>query len=96
MNFPRTSLFQILWVLGGTLYFYSNLDRTLCEQTVENLNRRRTGSALFALTLGVLWVKVIPLAECQQFANVTETPSTAPPPTLPQQQVVVVVVVEVI
>ena len=45
MNFPisigRTSLFQILGVLGGTFHFYSNFNRTFCEQTVETLIRRR-------------------------------------------------------
>ena len=43
MNFPisisRTSLFQILEVLGGILHFYSNFKRNFCKETVENLIR---------------------------------------------------------
>ena len=43
MYFPificRTSLFQILRVLGGIFHFYSN--RTFFEKTVETLIRRR-------------------------------------------------------
>ena len=31
----------ILEVLGGIFHFYSNSNRTFCEQTVENLIRRR-------------------------------------------------------
>ena len=45
MNVPisvgRTSLFQILGVLGGIFPFYSNSNRTFCEQTEETLIRRR-------------------------------------------------------
>ena len=45
MNFPisigRTSLFQILEVLGGIFHSYSSSNRTFCEQTVETLIRRR-------------------------------------------------------
>ena len=45
MNFPisisRTSLFQILEVLGGIFQSYTNSNRTFCEQTVETLIRRR-------------------------------------------------------
>ena len=45
MNFPisieRTSLFQILGVLGGIFHFYSNSNIRFCEQTVETLIRRR-------------------------------------------------------
>ena len=44
MNFPitigRTSLFQILGVLGDIFHFYSNFKRNFCKQTVENLIRR--------------------------------------------------------
>ena len=40
MNFPisisRMSLFQILEVLGGNFHFYSNSNRTFCEQTVPH------------------------------------------------------------
>ena len=36
-----TSLFQILGVFGDSFRFYSNSNRTLCEQTVETLIRRR-------------------------------------------------------
>ena len=43
INFPisigRTSLFQILGVFGGIFHFYSNSNRTFCEQTVETLIR---------------------------------------------------------
>ena len=45
MDFPisidRTSLFQILGVLGGIFHFYSNSNRKLCEQTVDTLVRCR-------------------------------------------------------
>ena len=45
MNFPisigRTSLFQILGVLGSIFHFYSNSNRTFCEKTMETLIRRR-------------------------------------------------------
>ena len=45
MKFPisigRTSLFQILEVLGGIFHSYSSSNRTFCEQTVETLIRRR-------------------------------------------------------
>ena len=43
MNFltalDKMSLFQILGVLGGIYPFYSNSNRTFCEQTVETLIR---------------------------------------------------------
>ena len=45
LNFPismgRTSLIQILGVLGGIFHFYSNSYRSFCKQTVETLIRRR-------------------------------------------------------
>ena len=41
MNLPisvsRTSLFQILGVLGGIFHFDSNSNRTICKHTVETL-----------------------------------------------------------
>ena len=44
MNFPisnsRISLLQILEVLGGIFHFYSNSNRTFCEQTEEILIKR--------------------------------------------------------
>ena len=36
-----TSPFPNLGVLGGIFHFYSNFKRNFCEQTVENLIRRR-------------------------------------------------------
>ena len=45
MNFPisigRTSLFQILGVVGGIFHFYSNFNRTFCKQIVVTLIRCR-------------------------------------------------------
>ena len=44
MNLPisvsRTSLFQILGVLGGIFHLDSNSNRTICKHTVETLIRR--------------------------------------------------------
>ena len=49
MNFPisisRTSLFQILGVLGGIFHFYSNLNRTFCKQTVVVSNQMPCSAA---------------------------------------------------
>ena len=36
-----TSLFPILGLMGSIFHFYSNFDRNICKQTVENLIRRR-------------------------------------------------------
>ena len=45
INFPisisRTSLLQILGVLGGIFHLISNFNRKFCKQTVETLIRRR-------------------------------------------------------
>ena len=45
LNFPflisRTRPYPILGVLGVIFHFYSNSNRTFCEQTVEVLIRRR-------------------------------------------------------
>ena len=35
------SLFPILGLFGGIFHFYSNFKRDFCQQTVENLIRRR-------------------------------------------------------
>ena len=43
----RTSPYIILGLLGGIFHFYSNLDRTICKQTVESLIRRRVLRRLF-------------------------------------------------
>ena len=40
ISIDRTSLFQMLGVLGGIFHFYSNLNRTFCKQTVVTLIRR--------------------------------------------------------
>ena len=47
-----TSLFQILGVLGGILYCYSNSKRTFCKQTVETLIRCRVLRRL-------VWVSIV-------------------------------------
>ena len=62
MNFPiaidRARLFQILGALGGIYPFYSNSNRTFCEQTVEALIRcRRTMSDLGLLCLPMSYKK---------------------------------------
>ena len=45
MEFPIvinwTSTFPTLGLFGGIFYLYSNLKRSFCKQTVENLSRRR-------------------------------------------------------
>ena len=45
MEFPSlfnwSGPFPIKGLLGGIFHFYSNFDRTFCEQTVETLIRRR-------------------------------------------------------
>ena len=50
MDFPIsinwTSSFLILGLLGGIFRFNSNLNRTLCKQTVETLIRRHVASDL--------------------------------------------------
>ena len=43
------SRFTFYGMLGGIFHFYSNFDRTVCQQKVEALSRRRASrSALFA------------------------------------------------
>ena len=41
ININWTSLFPILVLLGGIFHFDSNFKRNFCNQTVENLIRRR-------------------------------------------------------
>ena len=57
MNFPitiiRMSLFQSLGELGGIFHFYSNSNRTFCEQTVDTVIRRR-----------ILWRLILVSAVC--------------------------------
>ena len=51
ISLHRTSLFQMLGMLGGIFHIYSNVHRILCKQTVNTLIIRRVlrpGSALFA------------------------------------------------
>ena len=46
MEFPGYQLEQSISILRGVgLIFYSNFDRTFCEQTVETLIRRRSFAA---------------------------------------------------
>ena len=66
MDFPisigRTSLFQILGVLGGIFHLYSNSNRTFCKQTVETA---ASGLGLYCLHMShkkdvrLRWINII-------------------------------------
>ena len=55
MDFPisinRMSSFPILGLLGGSFHFCSNLKRTFCEQTVQNLIRRPMWRLIWVCTV---------------------------------------------
>ena len=78
MNFPisidRTSLFQILGVLGagmgGIIQFYSNSNRTFCDQTGDPDQTLRSAASVLGLhclpmshkkSARLIWVNMLTL-----------------------------------